>query len=273
MLTRRGLLLTSAGMAGATAAGAVGWRATPYAVRARLGLVPEPWVPDAPEGEVRTWSLRSTAMGGDIDVVTAVPAGYGDGAGLPVVVVLHGASASAAELPGFGLGRFVSAAVEAGAAPFVLVGTDDGPTGWTATAGSDPPALFREELPAWLGERGFGSPQALWGWSRGAYGGLRLVVEDPGWVRALALFSPALGDDDPVLGGLDGVRVPVGIWCGEEDQFVDSARALAAALPTPPEVATFAPGGHTRAFWNTHTLDAFGWLAGHLEDGTLRGAG
>ena len=51
---------------------------------------------------------------GDLDLFTAVPAGHGEGAGLPVVVVLHGSSASAAQLRGFGLGRFVTAAVEAG---------------------------------------------------------------------------------------------------------------------------------------------------------------
>jgi len=29
-------------------------------------------------------------------------------------------------------------------------------------------------------------------------------------------------------------------------------------------VTTFAPGAHTRLFWNDHTLAAFRWLAGHL---------
>ena len=64
-------------------------------------------VPDAPEGMVRVERMTSQAMG-DLDLFTAVPAGHGDGAGLPVVVVLHGSSASAAHLQGFGLGRFVT---------------------------------------------------------------------------------------------------------------------------------------------------------------------
>ena len=46
-----------------------------------------------------------------------------------MVVVLHGASASARDLRTFGLGRFVTAAVRAGTPPFVLASTDDGPAG------------------------------------------------------------------------------------------------------------------------------------------------
>ena len=60
-------------------------------------------MPDAPEGMVRVERMTSQAMG-DLDLFTAVPAGHGEGVGLPVVVVLHGSSASAAQLQGFGLG-------------------------------------------------------------------------------------------------------------------------------------------------------------------------
>ena len=159
-------------------------------VRGGLGLAPDPFVPSAAEGEVRLERVRSQAMG-DINLFTAVPAGHGDGAGLPVVVVLHGASASAAELRGFGLARFVSAAVAAGAPPFVLAGTDDGPAGWLPTDGVDPQLMLREELPRWLGERGYAADRrALWGWSRGGYGALRFVVGRPTTVSAVALSVP-----------------------------------------------------------------------------------
>jgi hypothetical protein len=256
--------VSTAGLTGAGAAAAVGWRAAPYPVRERLGLVPEPWIPDDPEGEVRLRPFRTRALG-TVDVFTAVPAGYGDGAGLPVVVVLHGASASAAQLPGFGLGRFVTAAVRSGAPPFVLAGTDDGPSGWVASGDEDPARMLREELPRWLGEQGYGAPQALWGWSRGGYGALRLIVDDPGWARAAALFSPAIGDGDPVLQEVGSLTLPIGVWCGEDDGFASASQDLIDRLPVPAEVASFAPGGHTRAFWNDHTLEALGWLAGHLE--------
>lgn len=62
-----------------------------------MGLNPDPFVPSADEGEVKVESLASEHMGA-IDQFTAVPAGFGDGAGLPVVVVLHGASSSALDL-------------------------------------------------------------------------------------------------------------------------------------------------------------------------------
>ena len=228
-------------------------------------MAPEAFVPDAPEGVVRLERVTSRAMG-EIDLFTAVPAGHGDGAGLPVVVVLHGASASAARLRGFGLGRFVTAAVEAGAPPFVLVGTDDGPAGWLATGDVDPPRMLREELPRWLAARGYAAERrAVWGWSRGGYGALRFVADEPGWARALALFSPALGPQDPVLDDLSALAtLPWGLWCGEWDPFREGALALAAAAPAAPEPWVGGDGGHTRSYWNSHTLDMLDRLARRL---------
>ena len=76
----------------------------------------------------RSVSSRSTplARGQTVDLFTAVPAGYGDGAGLPVVVILHGASATAKDFQPFGLARFLTQAVRDGAEPFVLAGADGG---------------------------------------------------------------------------------------------------------------------------------------------------
>ncbi len=261
MPTRRAVLVASAGLTGAALTAAVGWRVGP-------GLVTgaEPWIPDDPEGVVRVERVRSAAMGGDVDLFTAVPHGFGDGHGLPVVVVLHGASASARDLRAFGLGRFVTAAVRAGTPPFVLAGTDDGPVGWTPADGVDPAAMLRDELPGWLEQRGFeAGRRALWGWSRGGYGALAFAAANPRWARSLALFSPALSENDALLAQLGSLdRLPVGLWCGEDDAFVAGTRAVADALPTRPEVGVFEPGGHTRVFWNDHTLAAFDWLASHL---------
>lgn len=203
---RRRLLQAGGAFVGLGAVGALGWELAPPSfterVQGKVGIEPDAFVPDAPEGVVRLERVRSGAMG-ELDLFTAVPAGYGEGAGLPVVVVLHGTSASAADLRGFGFGRFVTAAVEAGAPPFVLAGTDDGPAGWGASGDVDPPRMLRDELPGWLAERGFAAERrVLWGWSRGGYGALRFVSETPDWARALALFSPALGPDDAVLSDL-----------------------------------------------------------------------
>ncbi len=277
VLGRRRLLVAGgatvlAGLAGAALAADPD--ALPWGLRQALGLTPDPFLPDAPEGQVVLESIESAAMGGAIDLFTAAPAGYGDGAGLPVVVVMHGASAAAAYFRGFGFGRFVTAAVRAGAPPFVLAGTDDGPAGWVPASGADPQRMLREELPAWLGERGYDSRRlAVWAWSRGGYGALRLALLVPAYARAWALFSPAVSAADPDLDDLSALAgVPIGLWCGTDDAFYDDIRAIAGRLPTTPELATYAAGGHTRLFWNDHTIGALTWLAGHLTTGGSTGA-
>jgi predicted esterase len=251
------------------ALGALGWEVAPASFTERLGgklgIEPDAFIPGAAEGVVRLERMSSESMG-EIEMFTAVPAGYGDGAGLPVVVVLHGSSASAAQLRGFGLARFVTAAVESGAPPFVLVGIDDGPSGWIPSGDVDPQRVLRDELPQWLAERGYAAERrGLWGWSRGGYGALRFVAQEPGWAAALALFSPALGPDDPSLDDLGALAdLPWGLWCGEWDPFRDGALALAAAAPAPPDPWIGGDGGHTRAYWNDHTLGMLDWLAREL---------
>lgn len=269
MTTRRGLLVGGAVAVGVGAVGIAGWESAPNSVhtrvRNRLGLDSGPFIPDAAEGRVRLERVRSQHMGA-VDLFTAVPAGYGRGEGLPVIVMMHGASASAAAFRGYGLGRFVTAAVEAGAPPFVLAGTDDGPAGWIPSPGVDPQAMVREELPRWLEQRGFtAGRRALWGWSRGGYGALRYVESDPGWASALALFSPALHADDPVLADLSVLAdLPWGLWSADHDPWHDGAIALSEQAPTPPDPWVQGEGGHTQAYWNDHTLEMMQFLAAHL---------
>jgi pimeloyl-ACP methyl ester carboxylesterase len=262
--TRRGVLVGGgAGLFLAGAAAAI-W-ATPPGWRAMIGHT-DAYIPTAAEGTVRLDSVASAAMGRNLDLFTAVPAGYGDGAGLPVVVVLHGASASVGDFREFGFGHFVTAAVQAGAPPFVLAGTDDGPAGWLSDGGVDPPTMLRDELPGWLADRGLDADRrVVWGWSRGGYGALRFALETPDYARAWALFSPAVSSDDPALDDLSALDgVPLAFWCGTDDGHYDDLRAVIDRLPSAPEVTDYAEGGHTRMFWNDHTLDAFRWLAERL---------
>lgn len=266
MLSRRQLLTGGAGVAGVGVLGFGALELAPDRYQARLGLLPDPYIPDAHNGRVRLQRMRSEAMGGEVDLFTAVPAGHGSGAGLPVVVVMHGSSASAADFRAFGLGRFLTRAVQRGAPPFVLAGTDDGPSGWLPEGTVDPRRMLTEELPGWLEDRGFDAGQrAVWGWSRGGYGALSLVEAKPEWARAAALFSPAVSKGDDLFAGLDAFRdLPLGIWCGTDDPFYPAVRELVSELPHRPEVVTFAEGAHTRIFWNDHTLAAFTWLASQL---------
>ena len=266
-LTRRRFLL---GAAGVTAACGLGYAVMPRRLKWRLGLLsePDPFIPDAPEGVVRLETVRSSARGRDVNLFTAVPHGHGDGAGLPIVVVLHGASATAADFQAFGLGRFLTAAVDEGTDPFVLAGADGGVLRWEPSgSGDDPQRMVLEEMPLWLRERGFDADRrALWGWSMGGYGALRIAQIQPEWAAAVAAFSPAVTEGDAVFQDAEGLAsVPLGIWCGTDDQLLDDVEALVATLPEPPEVESYAPGGHTRAYWNDQTLDAFAFLARYLH--------
>src|ERR1051325_3059135 len=101
---------------------------------------PHPHIPDAPEGQIRLEQVHSQARGRTVELFTAVTHGHGDGAGLPVGGILHGASATPKDYHGSGLGRFLPAAVGRGAPPFVLAGADGGVLYWgSAPAGGDAP--------------------------------------------------------------------------------------------------------------------------------------
>jgi hypothetical protein len=90
-------------------------------------------------------------------------------------------------------------------------------------------------------------------------------VERPDWGAAVALFSPALGPTDPVLRQLGVLQdLPWGLWCGESDPFLVGALALVDAAPVPPDPWVSGDGGHTRVYWNAHTLAMFDWLAEKL---------
>ena len=89
----------------------------------------------------------------------------------------------------------------------------------------------------------------------------------PGYARAWAFFSPAVSSDDPALDDLSALSgVPLAFWCGTEDGFYDDVRSVVDRLPDPPEITVYERGGHTRAFWNDHTLEAFAWLGESLGE-------
>ncbi|MFZ0322723.1 MAG: alpha/beta hydrolase-fold protein [Actinomycetes bacterium] len=267
-VTRRAVLLGGAGLAAAAAAGVWGWPQVPNRLKQRVGLGADPYVPDAEEGTVTLEVVASAERGTDVSLFTAVPAGYGDGAGLPVVVILHGASARPPDYQAFGFGRFLTAAVESGAAPFALAGADGGLLQWEPQPGGDNPrGMVMHELPQWLSDRGFdASRRAVWGWSMGGYGALRLAEVAPDWARATAAFSPAVTVGDPVFAAADRLDSSrLGVWCGLDDPFYGAVTSLVDGLPQDPAVTSFTPGAHTRVFWNDQTLTAFGFLAKALQ--------
>jgi predicted esterase len=235
---------------------------------------PDGAIPSDPPGDERVEVRRSTARGRDVSFYTAVPAGHGDGRGLPVCLVLHGASATADDFPGFGLGRFLSAAVVAGAAPFVLAGATGDRLAWRPGGSDDPQRMVRDEVTAWCAARGFDTGRvAAWGWSMGGYGSLLLAEAYPGWLRAVAAFSPAVRSGDDVVAGAGRLAgTPVGLWCGRSDEFYDDVRALERALPEPPAAGGYDLGGHTRGYWNRITPAAFAFVASALTPSAPRPA-
>lgn len=268
---RRALLWGGAGAVGLAAAGGGALAYDPAGRRLRRALGDDGPAgaapPEDPEGVVRLVTVRSAARSRDLGLWTAVPAGLGDGAGLPVCLVLHGASATTADFSRFGLGRFLTAAARAGVPPFALVGADGGRSFWLGGGGGsadDPQRMLAEELPAWCLQRGFDASRlAAYGWSMGAAGALRAAQLQPGRLRAVSALSPAVRAGDPVTsaaGRLVGARTA--LWCGRDDALFPAVQALAATVPGGPAVAAWAPGQHTRRYWNTVTPAAFAF-AGH----------
>ncbi|MGW3603074.1 alpha/beta hydrolase [Micromonospora sp. NPDC005161] len=260
--TRRGLLLAGAG-AGALAVG-IGWTARDLIRPAPARPVP----PKAPAGDERLTSRPSAARGRTVDFYTAVPDGYGDGRGLPVCLVLHGASTTARDFSGLGLGRFLTDAVRRGAPPFVLAGANGDRLSWRPSGRDDPQRMVREELPAWCAEWGFDSARlAAWGWSMGGFGSLLLAGTWPGFLRAVAAFSPAVAPGDAVFASVDRLRgTRLGIWCGRQDDFLADVQALERALPEPAAQVEYADGRHDFDYWGRVIPDAFDFVAAALAD-------
>jgi predicted esterase len=232
-----------------------------------LGGGPDPVLPAAPAGDERLERRVSAARGREVDFYTAVPAGHGDGWGLPVCVVLHGGSKSPRDFAALGLGRFLTAAVDRGAPPFVLAGATGDRLRWRRSGTDDPQRMVDEEIPAWCAERGFDTRRiALWGWSMGGYGALRIAGTSPGPVRSVAAFSPAVTPGDDVFGGATRLRgIPVGLWCGRDDDLYDDVRALHRALPEAPAAGGYADGRHNFGYWSRVIPAAFGFLGSTLR--------
>lgn len=263
---RRAFLVGGLGLAVSTALGGAGVASgvipMPGRIRQRLeDQGPAGVIPADPEGQLRLERVSSAARGRQVGLFSAVPHGHGDGNGLPVCLVLHGASATTADYQRFGLARFLTSAVRGGTPPFVLVGADGGRSSWEGDgAGDDPQLMLREELPRWCADRGYDSSRlAAYGWSMGGYGALRLAQATAD-LRAVAALSPAVRDGDAVMsaaGGMDGRRVA--LWCGRSDALLPDVQQLADRIADP-AIASWDKGGHTRRYWNRITPDAFGFV-------------
>ncbi|MFI5934443.1 alpha/beta hydrolase [Actinoplanes sp. NPDC051494] len=231
----------------------------------RLRPGQQPVVPGVPVGDERLEQRASRARGRTVDFYTAVPDGHGDGRGLPVCLVLHGASKTAADFPSLGLGRFLTDAVRRGNPPFVLAGATGGRLSWRASGADDPQRMVREEIPAWCAERGFATETfAVCGWSMGGYGSLLLAETFPEFVTSVAAFSPAISPGDDVFAQVEKLRGHrVGLWCGTDDGLLAEVKAFEKVLPGGKATGGYAEGRHNFAYWSRCIPAAFDLLAPH----------
>ena len=269
-LSRRAFLIGGASALSLAALGSVGAAAGVIPVPRRLrnrfaDLGPDGVIPSSPAGQIRLERVRSAARGREVGLWTAVPAGLGDGAGLPVCLILHGGSATTANYTDFSFANFLTSAVQHGVPPFVLAGADGGLSRWEGDGGRDDPmTMLTEEMPAWCKARGYDATRlAAYGWSMGGYGSLRLAERNPGLLRAVSALSPAVSPGDRVFADvakLDASRT--GLWCGRSDPFFPAVQELAGLIKPHPAVAAWAKGAHQRVYWNRITPAAFS-LIGH----------
>ncbi|GAA0799709.1 alpha/beta hydrolase-fold protein [Spirilliplanes yamanashiensis] len=232
-----------AGIAAAATAGCSG-----------AGPAPGVLAPPAQPGVERLEPRRSAARGRDVDLWTAVPRGWGTGRGLPVCLVLHGASKAPRDFPALGLAGFLTDSAQRGAPPFVLAGASGDRLGWRpAGGGDDPQAMLRRDLLEWCDDRDFDTGRvAALGWSMGGAGALLLAETFPSFLRGVAALSPAVSPGDDVFAGAGRlVGTPVGLWCGTGDDLIDDVRALETALPAPKAAGSYGPGGHDFGFYAT----------------------
>ncbi|QTR04971.1 alpha/beta hydrolase [Saccharothrix algeriensis] len=289
MVSRRVVLgaLGAAGLAVAGTAAALGGRA-PADGALRLVRADAGPMPGVKQPVVRVERVRSRARGRDVDLVTVLPSGV-PARGLPMSVLLHGLSGTARHAAVGGLPRALVAAVRRGVVPpFGFAAVDGGDHYWHENVpGDDPMAMLLDEVPRWLLDRGFREPFACTGVSMGGFGALlyaRRRAERREPAVAVAAISPGLHTSWPEMAKrgaftdeaqwaaldplrhLDALRdVPLGVWVGDRDWFIEGARELIAG--TRPLVASVTPGGHDEAFYRDVVPDVVRFLGGRLTAG------
>ena len=302
-VTRRGLLLGSAGALGVAGAVGVGG----LLIGQESPAPPAQRIPDPPRRPAATdavgtveW-VPSPARGRRVRLVTVLPPGA-ERARLPVCLALHGLRGNATYFGEAGNRGLLGDAWARGVPPFALVAVDGGDNYWhPSTRGDDPLRMVLEELPAWLGDRGLattpapgdrpGEPALALGISMGGAGALlyaRERVRRRRPVRAVAAISPGLFTDwrvaarrpfageadwaahDPLRFHGELAGVPTGVWCGDRDPFVDATRRYIALAR--PEVGAIGPGRHDGVYYARVLPDVITFLGRHARDQVV-GAG
>ncbi|CAM4034633.1 alpha/beta hydrolase family protein [Kibdelosporangium persicum] len=225
----------------------------------------------------------------DVDMVTILP-NRARPEQLPVCLLLHGLRGNARRAAPTGLARKLIDLSAAGAIPpFAFVALDGGDNYWHENQrGDNSMAMLLDEVPQWMRSRGLGDadgvPFACAGISMGGFGALlyaRRRNERGNPAQAIAAISPGLltswremstrraFKDTVEWASLDPLRnvdklgsVPVGIWCGTEDHFIEGTRKFIKLAK--PQVAYTGPGGHGDPFYRRIVPDVLTFLGKHV---------
>ncbi|WP_223838961.1 alpha/beta hydrolase-fold protein [Saccharopolyspora pogona] len=257
--------------------------------------VVEPALSEQDMPMIRTEYVYSEHRQAPVQLYLAYPGALESTADLPMVLYLHGRDGvwptpipydtlaslerlyREGSIPAFGF-----AVVDGGYNPYWNDGSLNG----------DLAALLHNELPRWLQERGMGDrdgrPFAVAGISTGGFGALNYAADrnlagHP--VAAVAAVAPALQvswegmrekeafateEDwsavDPLRRLGDLGDVPVGVWTGDEDPFLDGIHRLVDEYPHTPVVSVL-PGGHDPSVFEAIGPDFVTFLADALGSG------
>ncbi|WP_344677725.1 alpha/beta hydrolase [Saccharopolyspora taberi] len=252
---------------------------------------PAPVVDDAMP-VVQDEVVHSEHRGTDVRLMTYRPSGADPAERLPMVLYLHGRDGvEPTPIPFDTLAALERGHRDGVLPPFGLVSVDGGynPYWNDGSANGDLSSMLTDELPGWLRERGLGDeegrPFAVAGISTGGFGALNYAIgrEQAGQpLAAVAELAPALPanwehmrekgvfsteedwhDADP-LRHLDLLgNVPVGVWIGDVDPFLEGAMRLAEDYSNTP-VVTVLPGGHDPSVFDAVGAEMVGFLADNL---------
>jgi S-formylglutathione hydrolase FrmB len=214
------------------------------------------------------------------------PPGNRADAQLPVVLMLHGRGGDhTSAVNDLGADRYLSAAVQAGTAPFALAAVDGGADNYwhRRASGDDPLRMLTEEFLPLLKKLGLRTERfGVLGWSMGGYGAL-LLAADRGakQVAAAGAMSPALwhkasqaaagaydGSDDfqrnLVFGrAVDFKDVALRIDCGRDDPFAGAVRDLRAEVAADGGLQA---GAHTAGYWRRMLGAQLAFLGEKIRD-------
>ncbi|MGW1678013.1 alpha/beta hydrolase [Saccharopolyspora sp. NPDC002376] len=273
------------------AAGITGAAALGLGLGGRMGSTPpETPVAMSTQSNVSVERLYSHARNCFIDFVLMFPKGVAR-QGLPVCLMLHGRFGDARKSV-FSLPDWLSGSVAAGRIPpFAFLAVDGGGNSyWHRRPNDDPMWMLLGEVPRWLAERNLGGtrhqPFASAGISMGGFGTLlyarrRREMGDP--LSAAAVVSPALITSWPEMrkrkafaneaewAAIDPLRhikslgdLPLGVWCGTEDRFIEGTRRFIRLAE--PDYASTTPGGHNSHYYRKALPELVNFIGGELPN-------